>query len=234
MNCGQWSVNPELWTFNGTRSEIHSRFTNLHFKPPVSMKTFSLIGTAVLSIFLYACGGNKSDSDRIDSDSIGSDTVVDVVEPDSTMLLTGNEDEYVYGEEFKLENYVVTDKHDTADLVQISKSIALIVDPTEEQITEMQKDSDEEEFYTMADDATYYHGMAIGLIDSMNVETISATSRYVKFIGADNKSWVLDLRGTNAAPWNIIFFNINKEPEIISDMDLDVAKIRSYFDLKSL
>jgi len=196
------------------------------------MKAFYLIGLFLSSILISSCSGSKSESDKIDADSIGSDTVVDV-EPDSTMLLTSNEDEYVYGEELKLENYLV-DKHDATDLIEISKSIALLVTPSEEQIAEMQKDSDEEEFYTIMDDANYYHSVAIGLIDSMKIETLGANSQYVKFLGSNGKSWILDLRAPKAAPWNIIFFNVNKEPEIISEIDLNVDKIRSYFDLKSL
>lgn len=189
-----------------------------------------LVWMNALALTLASCGDIKRDHNTDpEQDSVASDTVVDLPEDDSTMLLTSNEEEYDYGEEFKLENYLV-EKKDTTDLQEISGSVALIVFPTEEQINEMQEDYGEDNFYTVADDANYYQASAIGLIDSLQVETVNASSRFVQFTGND-KTWMLDLRGRKTAPWNIIFFKENKEPLIVPAVELDIPKIREYFEL---
>jgi hypothetical protein len=131
-----------------------------------------------------------------------------------------------------LDNYLVYVHIDTNDLQQIDETVALLVYPSDEQIEEMKKEYGEDDFYTVADDANYYQGTAIGMIDSLGVKTVTAKNKFILFQGKNKKSnWTLDIRGKNAPPWNVIFFKMDKKPEIVSTVDLDYEKIKDYFEL---
>ena len=42
----------------------------------------------------------------------------------------------------------------------------------------MQKEQGEESFYAIADDNNYYQGVAIGLMDSLSIKTVTAEKSY--------------------------------------------------------
>jgi hypothetical protein len=114
----------------------------------------------------------------------------------------------------------------------IDSTCAVLVYPTDEQLNSLQTE-ESENYATIVDDNTYYHGIAIEMLDSINVETINAEKRYLTFKTGKSKSWTLDIRKEGAPAWNLIFFSLRKEPEIISITDLSQERIIKYFDLKS-
>ena len=86
----------------------------------------------------------------------------------------------------------------------------------------------ENDFYTVADDNDWYHGTAIGLIDSLNVRKITASKRYIMLKGS-HKTWTLDVRKENSPSWNLIFFNTTKDPKVVSTVDLTIDQVKEYF-----
>lgn len=94
----------------------------------------------------------------------------------------------------------------------------------------MKKTRDEDDFYAAADDNIWYQGIALEMIGSAGIKSITTKGRFLKLIG-ENKTWNLDIRKKNLPAWNLIFFNRNKEPEIISTIDLTTKQIVDYFDV---
>lgn len=183
----------------------------------------------ITALVLASCGPSKKE--------IVSEIPVDTVQrvrsvvPD-TLVVEGTEEESYFEDVLKLDNYLVKGSVNEEDLQEISETVAILIYPTDAQIEKMEKEYGEEDFYTVADDNTYYQGTAMGMIDSLGVNTITAKNRFIRFKGRDGKSiWTLDIRKKGAPPWNLIFFHTDKSPEIISTVDLDYEKIKAYFDL---
>src|SRR5690349_14053463 len=72
---------------------------------------------------------------------------------------------------YKLDTYLVQNV-DSKEVQTIDFNCAIIVYPTEEQLTELQNSEGEDAFNTIADDAMFYQSSAVGLIDSAGVRTI--------------------------------------------------------------
>ena len=118
-----------------------------------------------------------------------------------------------------------------ADEFQVIDSTGVvIINPTAEQMAEMEEEYGED-FLTFADDAAFYHANAMSVLDSVNIKTISAEKRYLKFQGDDGKTWLVDTRVEGAPEWNIIFFNRKKTPQIVTAIDVDRREIEQYFDV---
>jgi hypothetical protein len=116
---------------------------------------------------------------------------------------------------------------------------ALSVWPSEAQLDNrkrgIQSEEEQDEFETAADDFGYYMYKATTNIETLQVKVIDAKKRYLKLKGL-HTTWLLDIRKEGAPQWNITFFNISKEPQVVSYWEIaeDEAKltIRQYFDLK--
>jgi hypothetical protein len=132
---------------------------------------------------------------------------------------------------FKLETYLFKGKVNGNDVQTISENSILIVNPTDAQIEEMKKEYGEDDFYTIADDASFYQSNAIMLIDSMGVKKTTAEKPFALLVGED-KPYTLNLRMKGAPCWMIILFNPKKIPEIVPAIDVNREKLETYFDLK--
>jgi hypothetical protein len=130
---------------------------------------------------------------------------------------------------FKLETYVVPPQGDTSLVQEIHESMALIVLPTPAQVEAMEAEYGED-FYTIADDASYYQSIAMQMIDSLQVKTVHASKRFVQFT-TEEDTVTLDVRKQGVPEWNIIFFHVKKKPEIIPAIELTEEHIKNYFDL---
>lgn len=130
---------------------------------------------------------------------------------------------------FKLDSYLVSEVDDTATLVTVGYNCAIVLSPTSEQIESMKKEYGED-FYTIADDATYYEGTAIGLLDSVKIKTVFVTKPNVKLIGT-KKSWTLNLSRKRYPAWNIVFFTKMKEPKVIGLAGITRHEIEDYFGI---
>jgi len=65
----------------------------------------------------------------------------------------------------------------------------------------------------------------------LHVKIIVAKKDYIQING--NKKWVLDIRKKSLPLWNLIFFVKEKDPIVVSAIDLDISKIEEYFDIKN-
>jgi hypothetical protein len=178
---------------------------------------------AVLCMLQVACFQRKGD-DTILHTSQKKDSTINAISE-----IKSETDSYNYENLFELENYLINENIDSARLQEINESVVLLIYPTDEQIEGMKKAEGEDNFYTIADDAMYYHGSAIGLIDSLGVKIVTAERPFIKFRG-DNQSWILHIRDEKDPPWNMIFFNASRKPEVVSTPDVNVDLIKSYFD----
>jgi hypothetical protein len=175
------------------------------------LRAFHLLPAIVVSIFISCSSREPSSSEANDSDT------------------TSVIDQRFYNIDAYLETSVVNNN----DVEIIESDCALLISPTEDQIAAMIKEYGEEDFSTIADDNAWYHSSARMLLDSIGVRIISPATRYVRFVGSEG-SVMLDLRRKGALPWNLIFFNTKKRPEIFSTVDLSGERIREYFELKPL
>ena len=132
---------------------------------------------------------------------------------------------------FKLETYLVQGKVNGNDVQTISESAVLVVNPTDEQIEEMKKEYGEDDFYTIADDASFYQSNALMLIDSLGVKKINAEKPFALLVGED-KPYTLSLRKKGAPGWMIILFHPKKTPEVVPAIDLNGEMLKTYFELK--
>lgn len=134
---------------------------------------------------------------------------------------------------FLLANYfkdpeVVPEKK---ELQLVDSTCAVIVYPTDEQLASLKTETGEK-FMELADNYSYYQGIAIEMLDSIDIGTVAAEKRYITFKGPKKKLWELDVRKDGAPAWNLIFFKTNKDPEIISITALSRDKIMDYFERK--
>ena len=132
---------------------------------------------------------------------------------------------------FKLDTYLVQGKVNGNDVQTITESAVLVVNPTDEQIEEMNKEYGEEDFYTIADDASFYQANALTLLDSMGVKKIGANKPFALLI-SETSPYTLNVRRKGAPGWMLILFNKKKSPEIVPAIDVNREMIKSYFDLK--
>lgn len=128
-----------------------------------------------------------------------------------------------------LENYLAHESPDTTSVQLVTSTCAVLIYPTDDQIDELTRENGDEDFSTIADDSNYYQSVAIDLLDSAGINTVTASRHYVRFIGKHN-SWLLNVRKKGGVAWGIILFNKTKSPEIVSAIDLSKEYIGRYFD----
>jgi hypothetical protein len=160
---------------------------------------------------------------------------VKTVETNSALTEVGDTlragfDENNYESFLDLENYMVGEEPDAAEqILTVDSTAVVIVNPTDAQRKEMEEKYGED-FHTIADDASFYQSEAMVRLDSAQIRQISLPSeqRYVRLKGIAS-SWLLDLRKEGAPEWNVIFFDIRKEPEIVSAIDVTTDRIKQFF-----
>jgi len=171
----------------------------------------------ILSLSLLSCGKTKETATT-------SDTLITST-PDSTKA-----GKFDYDAQFKLENYLA-EQTDTSKVQTIAFDCAVIIYPSPDQIEEMEKAEGEENFATIADDASFYQSQASQIIDSVGIKTVMANKPFLKFTGS-KKNWTLDIRKKNLPAWNLILFNKNKSPLVSPTISLTSEMVRTYFDKK--
>lgn len=175
-----------------------------------------LTQSLLIAFILASCTQTKKEEATQDSVAVATDT---------TSTQPSNENP------FKLETYLVQGKVNGNDVQTISESSVLIVNPTDEQIEEMKKEYGEEDFYTIADDASFYQADAISLIDSVGVKRVNADKPFALFVG-ESMPLTVNIRKKDAPGWMLILFNKNKTPEIVPAIDVNREMLETYFDLK--
>ena len=190
---------------------------------------------------IFSCGNPEKEKTNT-SDSLVNDLPGDSLQhdpiPSDTLTLDSLKAENAFNKNdsqtyFILANYLADPEIEPTpvDVQQIDSTCAVLVYPTDEQIKAMQQEKGDD-FMQIADTYSFYQGSAIEMLDSIDVGTISAEKRYLNFKGKKSRAWSLDIRKDGAPLWNLIFFNVGKEPEIISVTDLSREKIIEYFDKK--
>lgn len=129
---------------------------------------------------------------------------------------------------YKIQNYIV-EENIPDDSIQVVDAVGVIViNPTEEQIDQMIEEYGEDDFYTVADDNSFYQASAIAQLDSFAVHTVIAEKRYLKLAG-NGKTWLIDVRPEGAPEWNMIFFDKAQEPRVMSAIDVTPEELANYF-----
>ncbi|HMV08324.1 MAG TPA: TPM domain-containing protein [Cyclobacteriaceae bacterium] len=128
-----------------------------------------------------------------------------------------------------LDGFLVDAITDTA-VQELSGSLVLIVQSSEKQISEMEKEYSEEELSTIFDDASFYQSEAAHLLDSLGVKNVTSSKRFVRYRNVI-REWNFDLEKQNS-PWVLIFLEAEQRPEVVLTTDINADKIRSYFNLK--
>lgn len=179
----------------------------------------------ILSIALWSCsktGGDKSVIDRSDS---ATTTTVDR-KPEISIVDSASFD---YGSYFRLDSYLAQNEIENKQFEIIDSDCAILIYPTSEQIDEMKKEEGEEDFYIAADDSNWYQAQAIDMLDSVGIRKTTAEGRFLSLKGKET-TWNLDIRKKHLPAWNLIFFKTDKEPKIVSTVDLTVEEVKEYFD----
>ena len=183
---------------------VHNRFLM------VKVSQFILVMLVVV-----ACNTKKS-ADVSDSTQIKVDSIPSIADADS-----------LYEQFADIKNYEVSEDGLPPESIQIiNPPCAIIINPSDEQIEEMRKDED---FYTIADDASFYQSNAMLVLDSFNIKSVFAEKRFLKVI-SEGKPMVIDIRKRGAPEWNIIFFQERKMPKVMSSIDVNNRAIVTYFE----
>lgn len=185
----------------------------------------------IISISLLSCAkktNSKEPSDSlsfiIDSVAINQEDIFPPIPEDSII-------ESDYEEYFKLDNYLTTRQVPEKQMQLINSSCVILVFPTSEQSQQSMNSMSEDDYNAVLDDNMYYQSNATAMVESLHVKIVTANKRFLKMVGP--QIWVLDIRKKNLPTWNMIFFSVNKNPEIVSVVDLTENKIVEYFDLGS-
>src|SRR5687768_14739533 len=133
------------------------------------MTSINQIVGATLLLCVMACSSKKTESTA--TDSLASQATTRVVPEEN------------YEQWFDINTYVVSADVASDDLQSIDSTAVIIVSPTEEQIDNLIRENGEEDFYTIADDNSFYQASAISQLDSFAIETVIAEKRYLKLVG---------------------------------------------------
>jgi hypothetical protein len=178
--------------------------------------------TGLLILYLtIACTSPKTEQEPKDALTADSDSAVSI-----NGFREDDLDSYK-----ELQNYITTTSLKPEELQTIDSTTVIVIDPTDEQINQMEEEYGEEDLAAMADDAGYYLSEATFKLDSFKIKTIEASKRFINFKG-NTQSWLLDVRKEGAPEWNLILFHKDKTPEILPAIDLTDEKIKTYFNLK--
>lgn len=178
-----------------------------------------ILSLAVL-LFVVACFSKRSGEDVNDTTALNQGDTAIAGE-------YGNE----YDRFMDINGYSVDSMAVKLNQLQvIDSTMAVIINPTIEQMADMEEEYGED-FPTVADDAGFYHANAMMTLDSLQVKTRIPQKRYLKFQADGGKTWLVDIRMEGAPEWNIIFFNTKKTPRVIPAIDVDRRVIQQYFDV---
>jgi hypothetical protein len=205
---------------NFNKLKAQNLFMKAHFYLP-----------ALILLITFACNSPKTgENEKSDSAvvSIPENTPLDsaVSVPKPSGFDQHNPISYL-----QLENYLAIGKVNGDDVLRIDSAYAVFVFPTEEQTKEMEKEYGEDGFYTIADDLQYYQSEAMNLLDSAGIKNKLSNRKYLHFVSGEN-IWLLDVKKKGAPEWNLVLFNPGKAPEVVSAIDLNWDKIKSYYGVK--
>jgi hypothetical protein len=203
------------------------------------MKTAHLLLSLIAFVFVLACSNpdkekiNEADSVDVQRDSLTRPILADTIAAD-TLTAKSNFNKHDSTTFFVLTNYLKDSAQEVprSDLQVVDSTCAVIIYPTDEQL-DILKFETGDKFMEIADAYSYYQGIAIVLLDSIDIGTIEGEKRFITFKGRKSKKWELDVRKEGAPAWNLIFFKPSKDPEIVSITDLSREKILTYFEKKS-
>jgi hypothetical protein len=173
------------------------------------MKTLYLLSVVTL---LCSCFGSEKKTEK-------------AVPVDSTQYASGD----TYSQYYKLDSYLTESPVEAKDVQEIDSTCAIIITPSIAQMQAMEKEYGDD-FESVVDDAFYYQGMAISILDSLQINRIKAKEvPFVLLKGSNSRNYTLNIRKLGLPEWNIVFFDIYKQPEIISAIDLTPEKAKDYF-----
>lgn len=131
-------------------------------------------------------------------------------------------------ETIALDDFLIDEITDTA-VQELSGSLVMLVQPSDQQLAELSGKYEEEELSTILDDASFYQSEAAALFDTLNVNYVVSEKRFVRYRNII-REWNLDLE-KKYSPWILIFFHTDRKPEVVLTTELDEAKVKEYFDL---
>lgn len=127
---------------------------------------------------------------------------------------------------FKLDNYIVY-AYPPNDVTTIKKTCAVIIYPTADQTSKMQKQMGAEDFSTVADDNSFYQSQYLETADKRKIEIVRPDTRYVKFVG-NKRMVVVDRCAKVSGGWMVILFRPDSLPRISGMVEADTAFVK-YF-----
>lgn len=175
-----------------------------------------LLSWALLLTLLFSCNSKSATSDTVEDTN------------DVPALQIPEETAQEFDRWYQIQNYIVQGNIPD-DSIQVVDAVGVIViNPTDEQIDKMIREYGEDDFYTVADDNSFYQASAMAQLDSFAVHTVMAEKRYLKLAG-NGKTWLIDVRPEGAPEWNMIFFDKTQEPKVMSAIDVTPEELASYF-----
>lgn len=109
---------------------------------------------------------------------------------------------------------------------EYTRPIVLVVRPDSAHLAELRRRLGDDAFYVTADDASFYQGMALELLDSLRVPHEAVTAARIRFrVGGVMKEYAWG--GQPDAPWwFVLLYDGESEPRISTGVDL-AAEIRA-------
>lgn len=185
---------------------------NLYKPKPHTMRNAYIL---LLMVLLFgACSTSKTES-------------VSIATPDTTMVTSSGFDENKYETLLDLTNYLASESPSDTEVQTIDSTCVIVINPSDEQLATMETEYGED-FYTIADDNSYYQAEASMKLDSFSIKTVQADQRFLKLKGT-SETWIIDIRKDGAPEWNMILFHPHKKPEVVSSINVTEEKINTYF-----
>jgi len=122
----------------------------------------------------------------------------------------------------KFDNYISSEKPKEEEITVINEDCGISISPDSLQIVELKGTTPEEQeaFYVVADDNSYYQVNAWNFLDSMKLKTIHPKTRYLKFEMKDD-TILFDTKAKYSRGWMMLLFAKGRKPDIVDFVMID-------------
>ncbi len=174
-----------------------------------------------ISLLLFSCNSKSNQETQIETE-----------EKTNEELSTGisAEEEFALG--FDISTYLVEVNPDSTETFYLRQNCAIFIGPSEDQLNELRRQFGYHEFADIVDDNVLYEIVAKETLNTYNICNLSTNKRYIVFTKPDGSHIVIDTKAPYSLKWNLMFFHLEKDPEVIDILEIETQKILSYFDIR--
>lgn len=184
----------------------------------------SILILSLTIILLVACQNKQKENI---SSTILKDTLTSISTANSINTSADKEEGWQkHQQSFRLENFLVSSLP-SSDYLTINDNAAIFIFPDSLQIMGMRERYSEEDFYTIADDNSYYISQARSYCEKKKIKIVDHTNRYIKFV-TKTKEIYFDTKAKASLGFMAILFKTDGLPKIINAINI-ATEYNHYF-----